>query len=177
MQYPPFKRLPDTLKNKKKNKKTKKKNKPNTQTNKKISSFKAGKAIIVDGVHPLKKRSFQGLHFSTKVRNLKCLSLMHPKRCWNLHPLSSSGVSQVRLLLLKKLLFYQLRNRKCLGNCGPLEVWSPLLCHIDEKCSILFFYACVRASITILSFAFSFHDHTKLYDFTLWKRNRNTLFM
>ena len=55
-----------------KNKKKKKKNKPNTQTNKKISSFKAGKAIIVDGVHPLKKRSFQGLHFSTKVRNLKC---------------------------------------------------------------------------------------------------------
>ena len=57
---------------KKKKKKKKKKNKPNTQTNKKISSFKAGKAIIVDGVHPLKKRSFQGLHFSTKVRNLKC---------------------------------------------------------------------------------------------------------
>ena len=53
-----------------KKKKKKKKNKP--QTNKKISLFKAGKAIIVDGVHPLKKRSFQGLHFSTKVRNLKC---------------------------------------------------------------------------------------------------------
>ena len=59
-------------KKKTKKKKKKKKNKPNTQTNKKISSFKAGKAIIVDGVHPLKKRSFQGLHFSTKVRNLKC---------------------------------------------------------------------------------------------------------
>ena len=155
----------------KKKKKKKKKNKPNTQTNKKISSFKAGKAIIVDGVHPLKKRSFQGLHFSTKVRNLKCLSLMHPKRCWNLHPLSSSGVSQVRLQLLKKLLFYQLRNRKCLGNCGPLEVWSPLLCHIDEKCSILFLCMCQGIHYN-LEFCFQFPwSHKTLWFYVVKKKS------